>query len=204
MTYYLLTASGVQNTNFAWSVKAVGNSAATEATVAGAWDSGWTQLWASLGAMCATSTILLQTSASTASPTFRQTTKTVTNRNNAGAVAGTGLPQFVAEVVTFRSVNATRYGHGRWYLPAVGSGALAGTGFVLSAASQTTIQTGMNNFLTAIRPVFQLVILHRKATLHGPGAGTVDIITKGDVSNLLHVQRRRQSKLVPTRVSITI
>jgi hypothetical protein len=110
---------------------------------------------------------------------------------------------YVAPVVTFRSSQHTRYGHGRWYLPCVDSGALASGGYVLAPASVTSIVSGMNGLLTNLRGVLQLVILHRKATLHGPAANTTDLIVTGDVSNVLHVQKRRGSKLVATRSAIT-
>jgi len=110
---------------------------------------------------------------------------------------------FVSPVVTFRSAQHTRYGHGRWYLPAVASGALAAGGYVLSSAAQTSIQSAMNGLLTNLRGVLQLVILHRKATLHGPAANTTDLIVVGDISNVLHVQKRRGAKFTPTRVNIT-
>ena len=203
MPFYLLSAGGVQDTNFAWSVHAVGSSSAPEGTVETAWDAGWTTLWSGIGALLPTTTSLTFTATSTASATFKQTTKTRTTRSNAGAGSTIPLPLFVAPVVTFRSAQATKYGHGRWYLPSVDSGALAAGGYTLSAASQTSIQSGMNGLLTNLRGVVQLVILHRKNTLHGPLANTTDLIVTGDVSNLLHVQRRRQSKITPTRVAIT-
>jgi hypothetical protein len=61
----------------------------------------------------------------------------------------------------------------------------------------------MNNLLTQIRGQVGLVLLHRKNTLHGPLANTADIITTGDISNVFHIQKRRASKVVPTRVTIT-
>lgn len=203
MPFFLLKAGGIQNTSFNWSITAVANSSQSEANVEAAWDSGWTALWSNIGALLPTTTSLTFTSASTASATFHQTTKTRTTRNNAGAAATVPLPMYAAPVVTFRSSQATRYGHGRWYLPTVDSGALAAAGYVLSSASQTAIQGGMNGLLTSIRPTMQLVLLHRRGTLNGPGPNTTDVVVAGDVSNLLHVQRRRQRQVAAVRIAIT-
>src|SRR5690242_21216178 len=61
---------------------------------------------------------LTETSTSTASASFKQTTITRTTH----AVAGTNntagvLPDHDAMVVTFRTGTATKSSHGRWYLP---------------------------------------------------------------------------------------
>ncbi|HEX8838222.1 MAG TPA: hypothetical protein VF748_14870 [Candidatus Acidoferrum sp.] len=203
MPFYLLKAGGIQDSAFNWSVTAVASSSAPEGTAATAWDTGWTTLWSAIGAYVPTTTSLTFTSASTASSSFRQTTRTRTTRNNAGAATGTPLPMYVAPVVTFRSAQATRYGHGRWFLPGFASNALAAAGYVMLPAAQTAIQSGVNGLLTNLRGTLQIVILHRKATLHGPGAFTTDLVVTGDVSNLFHVQKRRQSKITPTRIAVT-
>lgn len=203
MPFYLLSAGGLQDSSFNWSVHAVGQGSAPEGTTQTAWDNGWISLWSGIGGLLPATTSLTFTATSTASASFKQTTRTRTTHNNLGAGATIPLPMYCAPVVTWRSAQATKYGHGRWYLPSVMSGALAAGGYVLSAASQTTIVNAVNAMLTNLRGTVQLVILHRKATLHGPGANTTDLIVTGDVSNILHVQKRRQSKLTPVRSAVT-
>lgn len=204
MTFYLCKAGGYVNNSFAWTVNAVLSSTQTEGQVATNWNTAWTQLWAQYGTLVPTTTALTFTSASTASATFKQTTKTNTPRTNQGAGAQPSLPMQSSVVVTWRSAQATKYGHGRWYLPTVDSSAIAATGYILSSAAQTTVQTGVNALLTQLRGAQQIVILHRHGTLYGPVAYATDLVVAGDISNLLHVQRRRGSKFVPTRVAVTV
>lgn len=205
MPFYLHQATGLLNAAFPWSIHSVSSSAATESAAQTAWDAGIVAMWNSAGfnALVPTGTTLTGTSTSTANASFKQTTKTSSSHSIAGT-ATTSLSYHTAEVVTFRSSQATKYGHARWYLPPLGTTALATGGYILSAATMTSMQTAVNAFLTAIRGTLTLVILHRKGTLHGPGPLTTDNIIAADMPNNLSVQRRRADKLVPTRTALTV
>jgi hypothetical protein len=157
---------------------------------------------AAFNALMAAGTSLTYTSTSTATATFTQTTKTQTTHALPGA-AVVGMPFQVAEVVTWRSAQATKWGRGRWYLPTMGTNALAASGFVLLASAQATIVTAMAAARSAWAGTLNFQILHRHNTLAGPVAFTLTPITGGDVSNKLVIQRRRADKFTPTRSSFS-
>lgn len=205
MPFYLHEAHGLQNSAFPWSIHSVSSSSATESAAQTAWDAAIVAMWGSAGfnALVPTGTTLTGTSTSTANASFKQTTKTSSSHSTPGT-ATTALSYHTCEIVTFRSNQATKYGHARWYLPALGTAALATGGYILSAATMTSMQTAVNAFLTGIRGTLTLVVLHRKATLHGPGALTTDNVISADMPNSLAVQRRRADKAVPTRTSLTV
>lgn len=205
MPFYLHQASGLLNGAFPWSINSVSSSSSTESAAQTAWDAGIVAMWGSTGfnGLMPAGTTLTGTSTSTANASFKQTTKTRSTHNTAGG-ATQAAPYHTAIVVTFRSAQATKYGHARWYLPGPGTTGLATSGYLLSATFMTDLVTAVNAFFTAITPTLQLVILHRKATLHGPGALTTDPIVAADAPNTLAVQRRRADKDVPVRSTITV
>ena len=204
MPNYLHTAGGTLEGGFPWSFRMVSTSSATESAAETNWSSGIVAMWTSSAfhALIPTGTTLTFTSTSTASAVFKQTTKTETTHNDSGTGTA-GLPFQVSEVITWRTAQATKWGRGRSYLPAIGTGALASTGFVLSATALTNIQTAVNAALAVWVGTLNLQILHRKPTLSGPGANTLTPITAGDVSNKLVIQRRRGDKCTPTRAALT-
>jgi hypothetical protein len=205
MPFYLHTAQGLLGAAFPWSISAVSSSSSSEAAAQTAWDAGVVALWTSSGlaGLIPTTTTLTETSTSTANAAFKQTTLTKNTHSTAGTGTGS-LPYQICEVVTLRTAQATKYGHGRWYLPALAPAALATAGNLLSATAQGDIVTAVNALFTAIGSTLQFQILHRRGTLHGPGALTTDAVTSGDVSNKFAIQRRRGDKLVPTRSTITV
>jgi hypothetical protein len=204
MPNYLHQAGGTLEGGFPWSIHMVSTSTESESAAQTTWDDGVVAMWdtAAFNALMPAGTILTYTSTSTANDAFKQTTKTVTDHSTPGT-ATAGLPFQVAEVVTWRTAQATKWGRGRWYLPAIGTGALATAGFVLSATAVSDIVTAVNAGLTVWVASLNFQILHRKATLTGPGALTLTPIAAGDVSNKLVIQRRRADKYVPTRSTLT-
>jgi hypothetical protein len=204
MPNYLHKAGGTLEGGFPWSVGMVSTSSSDEAAAQTTWDDGFVALWgtAAFNALMPAGTILTYTSTSTASADFKQTTKTTTDHSTAGS-ATAGLPFQAAEVVTWRTAQATKWGRGRWYLPTIGTGALATAGFVLSTTAVSDIVTAVNAGLAVWVGSLNFQVLHRKATLSGPGADTLTPIASGDVSDKLVIQRRRADKYVPTRTALT-
>jgi hypothetical protein len=204
MPNYLHKAGGTLEGGFPWSIGMVSTSSDGEAAAQTVWDNGVVAMWgnAAFNALMPAGSVLTYTSTSTASPTFKQTTKTQNTHNTPGT-ATAGLPFQAAEVVTWRTAQATKWGRGRWYLPTIGTGALATAGFVLSATAVSDIVTAVNAGLTVWVGALNFQVLHRKATLDGPGADTLTPIASGDVSNKLVIQRRRADKYVPTRTTLT-
>ena len=198
MANYLCQASGSLSDTFPWSIRSYVVSSLSETGVATAWDTGIKAMWnsAGLNALIPVHTHLLATSAASLDSNFKQISKTTT----AEALVGTAtasLPFECAHVVTWRVIGIGRSERGRWYLPPLGTGALAANGYTLSAASQTSLQTAVNAFLTSIRGSLTLVVFHRK--LH-----TTENITGGDITDQVNAQRIRGRKRVPTRVALTV
>lgn len=204
MPNYLHTAGGQLNNSFPWSVTMVSTSTESEAAANATWSSGWSAFWGATGvaALFPTGTTLTEVTTSTANAAFRQTTKTTGTLTLVGT-GTTSLPYQVAEVVTWRTASATKWGRGRWYLPAMDTTTLATGGFLLSTAAVTTIVDGLNAALAIWVPALQFQILHRHNTLTGPLADTLTPVTAGDVSDKYVIQRRRADKLVPARQTLT-
>lgn len=205
MANYLHQASGLINSSFPWSVRMYSTSAESESGAETVWHNGFNTFWSTTAflALIPTTVTWTGTYTSTMSTAWKQTTKTATSASVAGTGTGS-LPYQVCENITWRTAQATKYGRGRWYLPVMAPAALATGGYVLSATAVGDIVTAINAGLTTWVPNLTFVILHRRATLTGPGALTTDNITGGDVPNRFGIQRRRADKAVPTRSTITL
>lgn len=205
MTNYLHKASGVLGSGAFWSFGLKTTGAISESAAETGWGGAVNAFFATAGvaALYSTGSELTLTSTSTASASWKQTTITRTTHTAAGSAATQELPDFCSMVVTLRSAAATKSGHGRWFLPAPVSAALAiGSGGHLSAGSTTTftgaLATLFNSLATAgLTPV----LLTRKATLGGLPALTIQNITTRELVHTLGVQTRRGDKLVPLRTT---
>lgn len=205
MANYLHQAFGTIDSSFAWSVRMYSTSSESESGAETVWHNGFNTMWTTSAflALFPTTVEWTGTYTSTMSTAWKQTTKTSTSASSAGT--GTGaLPFHTCEIVTWRSAQATKYGRGRWYLPCMAPAAVATAGYVLSTTAQGDIVTAVNAGLTTWLPSLTFVLLHRRATLTGPGALTTDNIVAGDVPNTFAVQRRRADKFVPTRSDLTV
>lgn len=207
MAFYLAQVSGLLNTSFPWSMNAVLSGSGSEAATATAFDTAiracFTQ--ATLAPYIPTTVEITETSVSTASAVFKQTTKTTTTSTTAGTGTDAALPFHTTEIITWRTASATKWGRGRWYFPPLGYNALAADGFSILEAAQEALVDGMNAYFTSVGSAYQHVILHRKATAGGARAAySTDTVTAADIPSTFAVQRRRADKLVPSRLSITI
>jgi len=204
MSNYLHFAGGLIADSFPWSFRMYSTSAATEEAAQTAWSSAIVAMFSSEGfAAIVPSTVeLTSTYTSTMNADWKQTTKTSTDESVVGTGA-TSLPYHVCEVVTWRTAQATRYGHGRWYLPCLATTALASGGYYLASAAVGDIVSAVNAAISAWTGTLQPVILHRKGTKSGPGPLTTDNIISGDVPDGFDTQRRRADKRVPARQSLT-
>lgn len=206
MAFFLHKAQGVLGSAFEWSFNAVSSATVSEVAAETAWSTGIAALFSfpALNALYAADVELTETSTSTATTTFHQTTKTVTTH----AIAGTAtqsLPYQVGEIVTLRTALATKYGHGRWFLPPLSVGALATDGFVMSAAAVSAVVGGVNAAFAGFGGVLTLQVLHRRAPVGGGVAAmTCTPINSGDVSNKFVIQKRRADKFTVTRSAIVV
>lgn len=207
MAYYLAQVAGLLNTSFPWSGNFVLSAAASESAVSAAFDGAIRGVFTDTAfkAYIPTTVEITQTSVSTASATFRQTTKTVVSSTTAGDSTSVSMPYSSCAGVTWRTSYATHWGRGRWYFPPLAVNALAADGFSMLTAAQTAFQGAMNAYFTAIGSTYQHVLLHKKDTKDGARlAGTTDTVAGADIPDKFIVQRRRADKRVPVRVSITV
>lgn len=207
MAYYLAQASGLLNFSFPWSINFVLSAAASEATVSASFDPAIRGVFtdATFKAYIPTTVALGTTSVSTASATFRQTTKTTVSSSTVGDSSDVGLPYHTCEILTLRTSYATKWGRGRLFFPPLAVNALAADGFSILAAAQEAMQGAFNAYFTAVGSTYQHVILHKKATAGGGRAAyTTDTVAFADIPSTFAVQRRRADKLVPSRLSVTV
>jgi hypothetical protein len=207
MAYYLAQVSGLLNTSFPWSMNFVLSATGSESAISSTFNTAIRGVFtnASLAPYIPTTVEITETSVSTASPTFKQTTKTSVAATTAGTSTSASLPYQICEIITWRTSYATKWGRGRSYFPPLATNALAAGGFEILTAAQTAMQTAWNAYFTAVSTSYAHVILHRKATSGGGrAADTVDTVATADIPNTFSVQTRRADKLVPSRLSVTV
>lgn len=205
MAFYLCKAGGLLNGAQPWSMRMVMSSSSNESAMQASWDTAIQAWWnqAALTLYIPALTTLTYTQSSTASAVFKQTTITKNTHNIAGTSASKSLPYHVAEVFTLRTALATRYGRGRVYFPPLATNAADTTnGYIILPAAVTALAAGIAAFVTSLAGAATPQILHRHATLDGlRAANTVDPVVSYDQPNLFYTQRRRGSKVVPTRTA---
>lgn len=207
MAFYLASVNGLLNAAAPWSMTAVLSSSGSESAVATAFDTAIRACFtnATLAPFIPNTVEITETSVSTASATFRQTTKTTITATTAGTATDAALPFGACEIITWRTANATRWGRGRWYFPPMAFNALGAGGFELTSGAQTALKDGMNAYFTSVGSTYQHVILHKKETKGGSRlADTTDIVVAADIPSSFAQQRRRGDKIVPSRMSITL
>lgn len=208
MTNYLHSAGGLLADGQPWSISLKSVSSLTESGAQTSWDNRITTFWTTSGvaALFSDAVSLTKTATSTASASWKQTTITRATHSDAGTATTQELPSQDALIVTMRSNQATKSGHGRWFLPAPVAAALTiGTGGEVASANVTTIATALTTLFSGlVTDGVQPVILTRGKTRNGAGPFTTQNVVTGDVPNKLGVQRRRGDKVVPTRTTFNL
>lgn len=207
MAFYLASVNGLLNAAAPWSMTAVLSSSGSEGATATAFDTAIRACFtnATLAPYIPTTVEITETSVSTASATFRQTTKTTITATTAGTGTDAALPFGACEIITWRTASATRWGRGRWYFPPLGFNALSASGFEILAAAQTALKDGMNAYWSSVGSSYQHVILHKRETKGATRlAYTTDVVVAADIPSAFAQQRRRGDKIVPSRMSITL
>lgn len=206
MTFFLHKASGLSPSGQPWSWGLITSGsvgeAAAETTFAGAVATMYGT--GAYAAYLSSLFELTQTSTSTASSLFKQTTITRTAHAVFGANTTAGvMSDSAAMVITLRTGTATKSSHGRVFMPGWTGDALhiasAGTWLAAAVTEQATVFGTLKASLNTggLTPV----LLTRKATLGGIPALSTQAITHGDVSNKIANQRRRGDKITPARTT---
>lgn len=131
---------------------------------------------------------------------FRQVTETPAVLAEVGTDANPSLPWDTSIVITTRSARVNKGGHGRLFLPAFAEDQIAA--HVLKAATTAKMKIVFDAFFpNLVGGGLQPIVMNRRATLSDPVAFTQKNIITYDISDKPARQRRRVSKVVPTRVS---
>jgi hypothetical protein len=206
MTNYRAVAGGLLGGSLPWSFRMGLQSSSTESTVADNWNVAIVALWNTatngLQNFMSSDVTLTNTSVSTLNATFHQTTKTTVNTSLpiAGTDANASLPWNIAEVVTLRTGFATKSGHGRIFLPPFAEDQIAA--HVIKAATITSMITVFNAFFASLTGAGHVPYVYNARTLKdGTLPFTLHPCTTYDISNKPAQQRRRVSKVVPTRTT---
>lgn len=206
MTFFLHKASGLNPDGSFWSFTMESSGSIAESAAETAWHNAVAGFFGTAGVAATyhTGTRLTQTSTSTASPTFRQTTKTATNATVAGTATTQELPTAVAMVLTTRAGTSDRSSHGRLFLPAPVAAALAiGSGGMLSAGTITTYKTAYGVWKAALSAAGLIpVIVTKRKTGGGLPADSTRNIVGWDFPAKLATQKRRGDKVIGARTTV--
>lgn len=207
MAYYLAQVSGLLNSAFPWSMNFTLSATESESAISALFNTAIRGVFTDvdLAPFIPTTVEITETSVSTASALFKQTTKTSVSGTTAGTSTSISLPYQICEIITWRTSFATKWGRGRSYFPPLATNALAAGGFTIIAAAQTAMQHAWNGYFTATSATYGHVIVHKKATTGGARpADSTDTVAGADIPSTFAVQTRRADKLVPSRLSVTV
>lgn len=196
MSNFALYGSGLVAGGLPWSSRIYATGSISEATAATAIHTAWDALWADVTTYLPAVSTLAETAAYTLSADWKFTTGTTTAESEVGTASGDSMPISTCAVITWRTNQRTKKGHGRSFMPpsAVGSIATAADTGKLLPAFQSTLSSAAAGFLTNLTSAGLTPVLLNRASL------TTTTISSANVGSLFRQQRRRQSKLAPTYV----
>ena len=124
--------------------------------------------------------------------THKNINQAITANADAGTVATASCPQDIAIVCSLRTLNASRSGRGRFYLPAPAATTLATDGTLLTATRDDYVNSLLQAFTVAVGAGESPIVFSRKT-------GGEVIISQFGVGTVLDVQRRRVNKVSTVR-----
>lgn len=194
MSDFALYGFGLLANSAGWSSRIYATGSVSEATASTAIHSAWGALWAEITSYLPAASTLTETLAVTLNASWKFTTGTSTDEDLAGTSASDSMPISTAAVITWRTLQRTKSGRGRAFMPAsaVNSVATAADTGKLLPAFQSALSTGAADFLSELTGAGLTPVLLDRKTL------TTTNISSANVGSLFRSQRRRQSKVVPT------
>lgn len=129
--------------------------------------------------------------------THKNINQAITGNSDAGTAATASCPQDISIVASLRTLNASRSGRGRFYLPCPAAAALAADGTLLTAVRDDYVNSLKAAFDVAIAAGESPIVFSRKTT------GLIGITQIG-VGTVLDVQRRRVNKVSTVRNMVNI
>lgn len=196
MSDFAIYGFGLLADGAGWSSRMYVSGSVSEAAAAAAAHSAWDALWGQITTYLPTTSTLTETAAFTLNSSWKFTTGTTNTETLAGTSGSDSMPISTCAVITWRTAQRTKSGHGRCFLPASATNSIAtaaDTGKLLPAF-QTAASTGAADFLSAITGAALSPLLLKRSGL------TTTPITSANVGSLFRQQRRRQSKVTPTYV----
>jgi hypothetical protein len=207
MANFMHKASGVMTDGSAWSFGLNSTGAITEAAAETAWAAAVAAFFAdaTVKTYFMAGTVLSLTSTSTASASWKQTTKTSTTHAVAGTSAGLQLPPRTTVLLSLYSAQATRWGRGRITLPSPTSTLLSadGKGQLLAAAGTAIGAAATTMFGSITGAGLTPLLVTKRATKSGRPAFSTVAVTSGLVWHKFDTQRRRADKIVVTSTAFT-
>jgi hypothetical protein len=206
MTNYKCEVHGLLGGSLPWSLGMYFTGSVSEAATETAWKNANETAWATggtplLGFMSADVTVTEYQTA-TLTTSFKQSTLTADTVSHAGTDAAASLPWDSAMVVTFRTIQRNKSGHGRIFLPPLASDQILA--HVYKAATCTSIASIFQTLRASMTTAgLQQFIFNRATLVDGTAPFTIKNVTGGDVSNKPASQDRRTSKVIPARTTFT-
>lgn len=207
MANYLLKTSGLINNDFGWSYAHHATSASSEATLNSAFSDAAVALWDTgvnpLKAMVSANIEMTQTEVITLGANWRYVTGSITSHAVVGTNASGSLAWSDATLITTRSANRQKSGHGRFFLPAFAKDQVANN--ALLPAVVTAVEAAFAAYFNSLGTAgANLVLVNMKALKDGtPPFRTLPIVRFEVVDKIAH-QRRRVSKQIPERTGSVV
>jgi hypothetical protein len=203
MTDFRCTVHGLIGGNFEWSNRICVSGATAESTLATDFATAVTALYTTatngLENFMSSDVTVTGILVTTLNATMHQTTGTRAGLSIAGTDSNPSLPWDTAEVVTWRSAQLTHWGHGRWYLPPFAEDQIAA--HVIKAATTAKMKLVLDPFFESFGSAGVVpFIYNQRPRKDGTAAFTKTNLINYDISDKPARQRRRVSKIIPTRV----
>lgn len=203
MTNFRCTVLGLVGGDFQWTNRIHVSGATAEATLATDFADAITALYTTatdgLQNFMSADVTLTGVLVCTLNGTFHQTTGTEAALDIAGTDENASLPWDTSEVITWRTAQRTKWGHGRWFLPPFAEDQIAS--HVIKAATTAKMKTVLDTFFESFGAAGVTPFIYNERTRKdGTPPYTITDLTNYDISDKPARQRRRVSKIVPTRV----
>lgn len=203
MTNYRCTISGLLGGVLPWSTRVHYSGAMGESTLNTSFGARVATLWNTatngLENFMSADVTMTATTVSTLNSTMHQVTKSSVPHSIAGTDANASLPWNIAEIITLRSTLAQKTGKGRMYLPPFAEDQVVA--HVIIAATTAKMKIVFDAFFAGMTADGATRFVYNDKTLkNGTLPYTITDSTYYDIPDKPGQQRRRVSKLQPTRV----
>jgi len=203
MTNFRCTIQGLIGGDFEWTNRIHVSGATAESTLATDFADAVTALYTTatngLQNFMSSDVTVTGVLVCTLNSTMHQTTGTPVSLDIAGTDENASLPWDTAEIITWRTAQRTKWGHGRWFLPPFAEDQIAS--HVIKSATTAKMKDVFDTFFESFGSAGVSAFLYNdKTRKDGTPPYTMTDIINYDISDKPARQRRRVSKIIPTRV----